>query len=85
MAAEEVWVADDAISLRQDALADEAARTRLLALATSLHAALRGRCVPPEEMDVEVPEGMREIRFEYRLPGRPGEQPRLRVPTRADS
>lgn len=83
--ADEVWVGDDAVWLRPDALADEAARERLLALATSLHAALRGRCLPPEEMDVEVPEGMREMRFEYRLPTRPGAQPRLRVPTRADS
>lgn len=83
--ADEVWVGEDAISLRPDALADEAARARLLALATQLHAALRGRCLPPETLDVDVPEGMREIRFEYRRPGKPGERPGLRPMMRADS
>ena len=57
----------------------------LLALATQLHAALRGRCLPPETLDVDVPEGMREIRFEYRRPGKPGDRPGLRPMMRADS
>lgn len=79
---DEVWIADDRIYLKPAKLADDEAREPLLALGMNLHAALRGRCLPPESLDVEVPEGMREIRMEYRAPAKPGYRPAIRVPTR---
>lgn len=80
---DEVWVMEDAILARPALLGDEARRQAPLALARDLHAALRGRCQSPESMDVEVPAGMREIRIEYRTPGKPAAQPSPRRPTRA--
>ncbi len=79
---DEVWIADDRIYLKPAKLADDEAREPLLALGMNLHAALRGRCLQPESLDVEVPEGMREIRIEYRAPAKPGYRPAIRVPTR---
>ncbi len=81
---EEMWVADDAVYLRPDVIAraDDAARLRNEA--QSIRNVLRGRCVSPEMMEIPVPDGMREIRFEYRLPGEgtDGTTPRLRSPRR---
>src|SRR5690606_20384290 len=82
---DEVWVAEDRLYVTPETLGDEARRAAPVALGTALHGALRGRCIAPEKMDMEVPDGMREIRFEYRTPSRPGNQPRMRVPTRAQS
>ena len=79
----EIWIAEDRLYVAQAAFADETRRAAPVALGTALHGALRGRCIAPEKMDMEVPEGMREIRFEYRSPSRPGERPQSRVPTRA--
>lgn len=82
---DEVWVAEDRLYVKRQALDDEARRAAPVALGTALHGALRGRCIAPEDMDREVPDGMREIRFEYRMPSKPGDQPQVRVPTRAQS
>ena len=60
---DEIWVAEDRIQIKPGKLADDEAGEPLLAFGMNLHAALRGRCLPPESMDVEVPEGMREIRI----------------------
>ncbi|MCR6662805.1 MAG: hypothetical protein NVV60_06555 [Luteimonas sp.] len=80
---DEIWVSEDRIQMKPASFADEASRDRLFAFAMNLHAALRGRCLPPESMDVDVPDGMREIRIEYRMPSRPGDRPGLRLPTQA--
>lgn len=75
----EVWVADDRIYLPA-AGADQAARQAASAMGRDLHAALRGRCHPPGSMNPRVPEGMRELRFEY---GAPDAGSRDAMPARA--
>ena len=79
---EEMWIADDAVYLRPAVIAREGDAARLRNEAQSIRDMLRGRCVPPERMEIAVPDGMREIRFEYRLPGEgsDGTAPRLRSP-----
>lgn len=79
---EEMWIADDAVYLRPAVAAREDDAARLRSEAQSIRDLLRGRCVSPETMEIAVPDGMREIRFEYRLPGEgsDGTTPRLRSP-----
>ncbi len=79
---EEMWIADDAVYLHPAVIARTADAERLQAEAQSIRNVLRGRCVSPDDMDILVPDGMREIRFEYRLPGAgsDGSTPRLRAP-----
>lgn len=79
---DEMWIADDAVYLRPAIIGNAATADRLKAEAQSIRNALRGRCVSPEAMEILVPDGMREIRFEYRLPagGSDGTVPRLRSP-----
>ena len=79
---EEMWIADAAVYLRPAVIAREADAARLRNEAQSIRDVLRGRCVSPERMEIMVPDGMREIRFEYRLPGDGGDgtTPRLRSP-----
>ena len=79
---EEMWIADAAVYLRPAVIARQDDATRLRNEAQSIRDVLRGRCVSPERMEIMVPDGMREIRFEYRLPGEgsDGTAPRLRSP-----
>lgn len=79
---EEMWIADDAVYLRSAVIARQDDATRLRNEAQSIRDVLRGHCVSPERMEIMVPDGMREIRFEYRLPGEgsDGTAPRLRSP-----
>lgn len=79
---EEMWIADEAVYLRPSVIGREDDAARLRNEAQSIRDVLRGRCVSPEMMEIAVPDGMREIRFEYRLPGEgsDGTTPRLRSP-----
>lgn len=79
---EEMWIADTAVYLRPAVIARGDDATRLRNEAQSIRDVLRGRCVSPDMMEIVVPDGMREIRFEYRLPGEgsDGTMPRLRSP-----
>jgi hypothetical protein len=77
---DEMWIADDTVYLRPAVIAREQDMARLRSEAQSIRDVLRGRCVSPEMMEIAVPDGMREIRFEYRLPPErsDGTTPRLR-------
>lgn len=77
---DEVWVAEDALYLKPALIAQPEQARAAQALGQAVRDALRGRCVAPEEMELAVPDGMREIRFEYRVPpeGTDGSTPRLR-------
>mgnify|MGYP001564094612 CR=1 FL=1 len=79
---EEMWIADEAVYLRPSVIGRAEDAVRLRNEAQSIRDVLRGRCVSPEMMEIAVPDGMREIRFEYRLPGErsDGTTPRLRSP-----
>ncbi|MBD9479517.1 hypothetical protein [Pseudoxanthomonas sp. PXM02] len=78
----EMWIVDDAVYLRPAVIARTEEAAELQSEAQSIRNVLRGRCVSPEAMDIVVPDGMREIRFEYQRPdaGSDGTTPRLRSP-----
>ena len=79
---DEMWIFDDAVYLRPAVIARSEQADRLQSEAQSIRNVLRGRCVSAEAMEIVVPDGMREIRFEYRLPDADsdGSTPRLRSP-----
>ncbi len=79
---DEMWIFDDTVRLRPAVIARTEEAARLQGEAQSIRNVLRGRCVSAEAMDIAVPDGMREIRFEYRLPDADsdGSTPRLRSP-----
>ena len=79
---DEMWITDDTVYLQPAVIGRVDDADRLKAQAQSIRNVLRGRCVSPEAMEIVVPDGMREIRFEYRLPGdgSDGTTPRLRSP-----
>ncbi len=80
-----MWVADDAVYLRPAMAGRGPDAGRLRSEAQAIRDLLRGRCVSPEAMEMAVPDGMREIRFEYRLPNEDGDgtTPRLGRPRSA--
>ena len=77
---DEMWITDDTVYLRGEVIAQQAQAARLRDEAQAIRDVLRGHCVAPDAMEMAVPDGMREIRFEYRLPpeGSDGSAPRLR-------
>jgi hypothetical protein len=79
---DEMWITDREVYLRPAVIAKNDDAARLQSEAQSIRNVLRGRCVSPEAMEIVVPDGMREIRFEYRLPDgeSDGTTPRLRSP-----
>lgn len=79
---DEMWIADDAVYLRPAVIARKDQAETLRQEAQAVRDLLRGRCVAPDAMEITVPDGMREIRFEYRLPAdrTDGTTPRLRSP-----
>lgn len=70
--AREIRVTDDQVYMTRELLAEPEAAARALAHGQAIRDALRGHCVAPEDMDTAVPDGMREIRFEYGTPGSGG-------------
>lgn len=68
----EIRVTEDHVYMTRELLADPQAEAQALARGQAIRDALRGHCVAPEEMDMAVPDGMREIRFEYGAPGHGG-------------
>lgn len=77
---DEMWITDEAVYLRGEVIERQAQAARLRDEAQAIRDVLRGHCVAPDAMDMAVPDGMREIRFEYRLPPErsDGSAPRLR-------
>ncbi|MCP1583192.1 hypothetical protein [Pseudoxanthomonas mexicana] len=77
---DEMWITDDTVYLRGEVIERQAESARLRDEAQAIRDVLRGHCVAPDAMEMAVPDGMREIRFEYRLPpeGSDGSAPRLR-------
>lgn len=67
----EIRVGDERLYLAPELLSDAQALPAATAFGQSLHDALRGQCVAAEEMDIPVPDGMREIRMEYPVPVAP--------------
>lgn len=64
---QEVWVGEGTLYLGP-ATGDGSARANAERMGRVLHEAIRGRCVPPAQMNPQVPRGMREMRFEYGVP-----------------